>query len=148
MMGKNVDIIYLDFKKAFDSIPHERLIMKMRGYGINGKTLNWVRSFLSGRKQRVRIGDKYSSMTNVTSGILQGSILGPVLFTIFINDLPNAINVHCKVSADDTKIYESSKKKIEIQEDLYRMQKWMDEWNLYFNVNKYKVMQIGEKPKT
>ena len=143
--GKNVDIIYLDFKKAFDSIPHERLIMKMKGYGINGLTLEWVRSFLSDRKQRVRIGEKFSSMTNVTSGIPQGSILGPVLFTIFINDLPDAINVHCKVFADDTKIYESSKKHTEIQEDLYRMQKWTEEWNLYFNVNKCKVMHIGKK---
>ena len=66
--GRNdIDIIYLDFKKAFDSIPHERLMMKMKGYGITGKTLNWVRDFLSGRKQRVRVGNEYSENTKVGS---------------------------------------------------------------------------------
>ena len=143
--GKNIDIVYLDFKKAFDSIPHERLLLKMKGYGIVGKTLQWVRSFLTGRKQRVRVGNSYSNETEVTSGIPQGSILGPVLFTIFINDLPEALNVQCKVFADDTKIYEDVNKKDEIQKDLYTMQEWTEKWNLYFNVSKCKVMHIGKK---
>ena len=143
--GKSVDIIYLDFKKAFDSIPHERLLQKMAGYGITGKTQDWVRNFLGNRKQRVRVGNKYSGMTDVTSGIPQGSILGPVLFTIFINDLPDNLNVHCKVFADDTKIYEDVKKSEQIQKDLYSMQKWTEHWNLYFNVSKCKVMHIGKK---
>ena len=143
--GKSVDIVYLDFRKAFDSIPHERLLLKMKGYGITGKTLEWVRDFLNGRKQRVRLGNAYSSQTDVTSGIPQGSILGPVLFTIFINDLPEAIKVQCKVFADDTKIYEDAKKGKSIQEDLYSMQKWTETWNLYFNVAKCKVMHIGKK---
>ena len=147
--GKSVDIVYLDFKKAFDSIPHERLLLKMKGYGITGKTLQWVRSFLTNRLQRVRVGNEYSSMTNVTSGIPQGSILGPVLFTIFINDLPEAIEVNCKVFADDTKIYDNSKNHSKIQKDLYKMQKWTETWNLYFNVAKCKVMYMGKKnPKT
>ena len=147
--GKSIDIIYLDFKKAFDSIPHERLLIKMKGYGITGRTLNWVRNFLSGRQQRVRIGNECSSRTDVTSGIPQGSILGPVLFTIFINDLPEAISVNCKVFADDTKIYDDSRNHKNIQEDLYKMQKWTETWNLYFNVSKCKVMYMGKKnPKT
>ena len=143
--GKSMDIIYLDFKKAFDSIPHERLLLKMKAYGITGKTLQWVRSFLSNRQQRVRVGNDYSSKSKVTSGIPQGSILGPVLFTIFINDLPEAIEVNCKVFADDTKIYDSSKNHAKIQNDLYKMQKWTETWNLYFNVAKCKVMYMGKK---
>ena len=143
--GKNVDVVYLDFRKAFDSIPHERLLQKMAGYGIAGKTLEWTKNFLNGRKQRVRVGNEYSSETDVTSGIPQGSILGPVLFTIFINDLPDAINVHCKVFADDTKIYEDANKQNDLQRDLYSMQRWTELWNLYFNVNKCKVMHIGKK---
>ena len=143
--GKSIDIVYLDFKKAFDSIPHERLLLKMKGYGITGQTLNWVRSFLTGRKQRVKIGDSFSNMTDVTSGIPQGSILGPVLFTIFINDLPGALKVHCKVFADDTKIYDDTGKREEIQNDLFKMQEWTQNWNLYFNVAKCKVMHIGKK---
>ena len=117
----------------------------MKGYGITGQTLSWVRSFLVDRKQRVRIGNSFSNMTDVTSGIPQGSILGPVLFTIFINDLPGALNVHCKVFADDTKIYDETGNNSEIQNDLFKMQEWTERWNLYFNVSKCKVMHIGKR---
>ena len=103
--GENIDIIYLDFRKAFDSVPHERLLIKLQYYGITGKLLAWIRDFLKDRKQLVRVGNDYSKYTDVLSGIPQGSILGPVLFTIFINDLPQKINSFCKIVADDTKIY-------------------------------------------
>ena len=143
--GKEVDIIYLDFKKAFDSIPHERLLLKMRGYGISGKLLGWVRAFLLGRKQQVRVGTSLSEVTEVLSGIPQGSILGPVLFTIFINDLPNLLQSTCKIFADDTKIYNDVDNSDVIQSDLYKMQEWTEVWNLYFNVSKCKVMHLGKK---
>ena len=117
----------------------------MKGYGIIGKTYQWVRNFLSGREQRVRVGNEYSQRTKVTSGIPQGSILGPVLFTIFINDLPEAVNVNCKVFADDTKIYDDTNNHHEIQSDLFKMQEWTEKWNLYFNISKCKVMHIGKK---
>ena len=91
-----VDIIYLDFRKAFDTVPHVRLLKRLEAYGIVGKLLNWTRDFLSNRKQRVWVGDCMSTEKDVTSGIRQGSILGPVLFTIFINDLPDEVNSFCK----------------------------------------------------
>ena len=142
--GSALDVIYLDFKKAFDTVPHERLLLKMKAYGICDKLLQWVRSFLSERKQRVRVGSEYSKKSDVLSGIPQGSILGPVLFTIFINDLPNSIESTCKIFADDTKIYNNTDENKTIQKDLNTLQKWTDDWNLYFNVSKCKVMHVGK----
>ena len=142
--GYSFDVVYLDFKKAFDTVPHERLLLKLNAYGVCGNILQWVRSFLSGRRQRVRIGTEFSKKTDVLSGIPQGSILGPVLFTIFINDLPNFIESACKIFADDTKVYNASKEHRIIQSDLINLQKWTEDWNLYFNVSKCKVMHIGK----
>jgi hypothetical protein len=142
--GETVDVIYLDFKKAFDSVPHSRLVQKLAAYGVCGKVKGWVEAFLSNRVQRVRVGEEYSSEESVLSGIPQGSILGPVLFTIFINDLPDSIESKCKIFADDTKIYGSPKESDKMQNDLSKLQQWSDQWNLYFNVSKCKVMHIGK----
>ena len=90
--GHNVDVIYLDFKKAFDTVPHERLLVKLAAYGISGKLLNWIQGFLNNRVQHVRVGSERSNQAKVLSGIPQGSILGPILFTVFINDLPVSLN--------------------------------------------------------
>ena len=92
---EDIDIIYLDFSKAFDTVPHQRLINKLKAYGITGKLIDWISSFLSNRKQRVRVNNAYSNFANVESGITQGTILGPVLFIIFINDLPDQIKSCC-----------------------------------------------------
>ena len=139
-----VDVVYFDFRKAFDSVPHERLLLKMEAYGIVGTVLRWVRNFLTGREQKVRLGDERSSTLEVVSGIPQGSILGPILFLIFINDLPENITSSCKIFADDTKIYGRSKDSDAIQKDIDSLQLWTDKWNLYFNVEKCKVMHIGK----
>jgi endonuclease/exonuclease/phosphatase family metal-dependent hydrolase len=139
------DVIYLDFRKAFDSVPHRRLLSKLKAYGISGTLLKWIENFLHERVQKVRVGSAHSSETEVLSGIPQGSILGPILFTVFINDLPHDLNATCKIFADDTKIYETTENSQILQNDLYKLQDWSDEWNLYFNVNKCKVMHYGKR---
>jgi hypothetical protein len=112
--GEDFDIVYCDFKKAFDSVPHERLLVKLSAYGICESTLRWIRSFLSGRSQHVRVGSARSSKGSVLSGIPQGSILGPILFTVFINDLLDNLRSTCKIFADNTKIYDKISNSISI----------------------------------
>ena len=143
--GNNFDVIYLDFSKAFDSVPHERLLLKMQTYGIAGNVLTWVEGFLKDRVQRVRVGEAFSRETKVLSGIPQGSILGPILFTIFINDLPDNMECSCKIFADDTKIYNSTDNNDKLQRDLDRMIDWSNTWNLHFNASKCKVVHFGIK---
>ena len=101
--GEPLDSVYLDFKKAFDTVPHERLIKKLVSYGIDGSVKNWISSFLHGRKQRVSIKGYTSEWSSVTSGIQQGSVLGPILFVVFINDLPDVVRNVVRIFADDTK---------------------------------------------
>ena len=103
--GEDVDVIYLNFKKAFDKVPYERLLRKLHGYGKRGKVYSWIKEFLSNRRQRVVVNGQYSDWKNVTSGIPQGSVLGPILFVIFINDMPDAIACCMKLYADDAKVY-------------------------------------------
>lgn len=142
--GFDIDVLYLDFKKAFDTVPHERLIVKLLAYGISGSVLNWIKGFLSDRFQTVRVGDEKSEIARVLSGIPQGSILGPVLFTIFINDLPISINSTCKIFADDTKLYNIASSSALLQDDIYKLQEWSNIWNLYFNVSKCGVLHFGK----
>ena len=87
--GKQTDLILLDFSKAFDKVAHEKLLLKLHQYGIRGDTLNWIKDFLDNRKQTVVINSINSDEVPVSSGILQGFVLGPILFLAYINDLPN-----------------------------------------------------------
>ena len=111
---------------------------------LQGKLLKWIESFLKDRTQKVRVGSDKSNDANVLSGIPQGSILGPILFTIFINDLPDAVQSACKIFADDTKVYNTPSNKLTLQEDIYRLQNWSNKWNLYFNISKCGALHIGK----
>ena len=141
--GNAVDIIYLDFKKAFDSVPHQRLLVKIKSYGISGNLYNWITDFLTGRSQRVRVENDFSNHAQVLSGIPQGSILGPILFTIFINDISDGIESVCRVFADDTKVFNSVHNAQILQNDINKLVTWTKLWELHFNIDKCKVMHLG-----
>ena len=103
--GEQIESIYMDFQKAFDTVPHRRLLRKLQSYGIKGKLLRWLQDFLSNRQQKVKVNRSLSSATSILSGIPQGSVLGPMLFIFFINDLPDDIKSEVLLFADDTKLY-------------------------------------------
>jgi len=103
-----IDCIYMDFEKVFDKVPHGCLMSKLQAYGIHSKILLWITDFLDKRQLRVTVNGKFSSWHNVLCGIPQGSIFGPLLFIIYINDLPDVCNnLHTKlyIYADDNKLY-------------------------------------------
>ena len=102
--GLQTLVVFLDFEKAFDKVCHESLHFKLERLGFSSEIRTWLRSYLSNRKQRVVIGDKHSDWRPVTSGVPQGSVLGPLLFVIFINDMPAVVNHIIKLFADDSKL--------------------------------------------
>ena len=146
--GGNIDTFYLDFAKAFDTVPHQRLLMKLRGYGIESRILTWIEAFLTDRRQRVVVNDSRSSWADVTSGIPQGSVLGPMLFIIYINDMPTSVLSSIYLFADDAKVYRNISSNDDpptLQHDLQQLEKWSERWQLRFNSNKCKVMHLGRQ---
>ena len=140
------DAVYIDFQKAFDTVPHQRLLTKLKAYGVHGSVHAWINSFLSQRKQRVVVKGAYSQWNDVTSGIPQGSVLGPTLFIIYINDLPETVESMVHIFADDTKIYRKIATEndcVELQKDLDILQEGSNKWLLRFNAKKCKVMRLG-----
>ena len=101
--GVPIDVVYMDLQKAFDTVPHKRLLYKIEYYGIMGNLLRWIAGFLSNRRQCVVLNGK-SSWQDVESGVPQGSILGPLLFLIYVNDLPRSISSQVFLFADNTKL--------------------------------------------
>ena len=145
-LGHPVDVIYLDFQKAFDKVPHVRLINKIKAHGISGKMLHWIEKWLDDRKQRVVLSGQPSSWSNVLSGVPQGSILGPLLFVIFINDIDDGVISKLLKFADDTKIVAKVATQQDIdrlQNDLHNLYNWSVDWQMLFNADKSKEIHFG-----
>ena len=137
-LGCSVDLIYMDFTKAFYSVSHKRLLVKLESAGIKGEVLQWIITLLTNRKHRV--SGNLSNWTYAKSGVPQGSVLGSILFVIFINDMPNLVWNSCKLFADDAKIDTSS-----LQGDINSQTQWSHIWNLPSNEEKCKSMKIGKE---
>jgi len=148
-----VDVVYLDLAKAFDSVVHSKLLQKCNSYGFDGKLLKYLENFLSGRLQRVKIDGSVSDFSPVRSGVPQGSVLGPLLFLIYVNDMPGSLySCELKLYADDSKLFTSVSRthnfSLELQEDLFAFEAWCDTWQLRVNPSKCSVLPIGYRRKT
>ena len=145
---KQTDVILLDFTKAFDKVSHKRLCSKLAHYGIRGALLTWINDFLTGRTQRVTVNGCISDDTRVTSGVPQGTVLAPLLFLVYINDLPKNIVSSVKLYADDVLIYRtinSEQDHMILQQDLNMLQKWADTWLMTFNPTKCEFIRVNHK---
>lgn len=143
-----VDVIYLDFAKAFDNVPHVRLLEKIDKHGIGGKVLSWLQQWLSGRKQRVCLNGCLSSWAAVTSRVPQCSVLGPVLFLIFINDLDSSLVSSVLKFADGMKLFGKVSNEGDtavIQSDLDSLLEWSNRSQMPFNTSKCMLMHFGKK---
>ena len=148
--GNQIDIAVMDFSKAFDVVPHKRLLSKLDFYGIRDKTLLWIESFLSDRTQQVVVEGEFSETAPVTSGVPQGSVLGPILFLVFINDMPECVKSRCRLFADDSIIYRSvnnDNDAADLQNDLNALHKWESDWGMSFNPSKCHILHVTRKKK-
>ena len=145
--GGVVDSIYLDFSKAFDTVPHRRLLGKLEAYGVQGNLLNWIKAFLTNRSQEVTVNGSKSLPSAVISGIPQGTVLGPVLFVVYINDLLDNVSSGGLMFADDTKIYRQITTRddaLQLQQDITKLEDWSKLWQIRFNHDKCHVMTLGK----
>ena len=146
--GEQIDAILLDFSKAFDKVPHEHLAVKLKHYGISGNVLTWIKSFLSNRSQQVQVEGVQSKPAPVTSGVPQGSVLGPLLFLVYINDMPSKVQSTTRLFADDSLLYRKIKSPEDaqiLQNDLNALQEWETTWKMSFNPDKCEVLRITRK---
>ena len=147
--GKELRVIFCDISKAFDRVWHRGLLFKLEKYGISGSLLKWFENYLYGRAQRVVLNGNNSDWKEIRAGVPQGSILGPLLFVIFINDIVDDIDATIKLFADDTSIYlevDNPRDSAEILNgDIDKIHKWSEKWLVKFNPNKTETMVISRK---
>ena len=140
------DMIILDFSKAFDTVPHQKLLYKLGNYGIKGNIHKWISAFLTQRKQQVVIDGISSTSCSVDSGVPQGTVLGPLLFLCHINDLPLSVSSQVRLFADDCLIYRNIKTaddQKQLQDDLSKLEDWAHKWGMRFNATKCYLMIIS-----
>ncbi len=144
--GFLVILILLDFAKAFDTVPHDELIEKVRAYGFDERLIKWLSNFLKKRRQRVVMGEVVTDWLEVLSGVPQGSVIGPLLFVIYINDMPDSIASFLELFADDSKlisIIKCAEDLSQLKQDLANISEWSVKWKMCFNYKKCKFMRIG-----
>ncbi len=147
---KQTDLILLDFSKAFDRVPHQRLLRKLAHYGVTGKPLAWIESFLMNRSQEVVVEGERSEKGAVTSGVPQGSVLGPTLFLVYINDLSADISSNVRLFADDTIVYRPITTPADtdlLQSDIDKLGSWEKTWQMGFNVEKCNSLTVTLRKK-
>ena len=150
-LGEQIDLILLDFSKAFDKVPHKRLLYKAEYYGISRSTLWWIRDFLSSRNQRVIVDGKSSHTAPVRSGVPQGSVLGPLVFLLFINDLPDYVQSSTvRLFSDDCILYRKIQNEADsklLQEDMNNLLRWESDWQMEFHPSKCQLLCVTNKHK-
>ena len=146
-----IDVIFLDFSKAFDVMPHNILLHKLASnFNICGLTWTWIQSFLIGRQQRVAYRGCFSEWAPVTSGVPQGSVLGPLLFNLFISDISHNLSTNSALFADDTLLYQpirSTQDELSLQSDITALEQWTHLNGMQLNIKKTKVMHITRSRK-
>ena len=145
--GKQTDLILLDFSKAFDKVNLSKLIWKLYQYGIRGNALSWIWAFQGNRSQMVVIEGEESGSVPVSSRVPQDSVLGPILFHVFINDIPEKLSWQVRLSADDTAVYihltiGGLDDGTELQKDLYKLSFWESQWDMEFNPSRCQVVRV------
>ena len=143
-----IDLIILDFCKAFDKVSHQRLLLKLNQFGIKGNILRWIESFLTSRTQQVVLEGATSHQDHVTSGVPHGPVLGPLLFLIYINDIENSIDSQLRLFADDClqyRVIKSALDRVNLQNDISQLCDWESTWQMTFNSSKCFVMHMSHK---
>ena len=144
--GSPVYVIYLDFQKAFEKVPHQRLILKLKSHGKGNSIIKWIEQWLTDRIQMVVVDGEVSSWKSVLSGVPQGSVLGPILFLVYINDLEEGVTGNILKFADDTTLFTKTKEigdKQHLQDDIDKLFKSSEKWQMLFNFGKCKCLHIG-----